>query len=142
MRKIHLACVPLLMAQTAPQPLVPEGVHSLAKGPETICGVTGASALDFQRLVKASPAAKYNNETDRYLTYEGPMPMTLWAFAKRSNFAYPIATCVRVFEKDGGVFMERKMRCDANREQCDRAYLEFEELDARNRKQIRGNEKG
>lgn len=123
----------LLMAQANP---VPEGVHTLADGPETICGITGASAQDFERQVKA--AGQYNNETDRYATYEGPVSMTLWAFAKPSNFAYPLATCMRVFVKDGRTLMERKMRCDSTREACDRAFLEFDELDGRNRRQIQG----
>jgi hypothetical protein len=126
-----------LMAQSEP-PLVPEGIHSLADGPDTICGITGSSAKDFERQVKAAPAAKYNNETDRYITYEGPMPLTLWAFAKPSNFAYPLATCMRVYEEKGATHMERRMRCDATRDQCDRAFIEFNELDGRNRAQLQG----
>jgi len=126
-----------LMAQSKP-PVVPQGIHSLADGPEIICGINGSSAQDFERQVKAAPSARYNNETDRYITYEGPMPLTLWAFAKPSNFAHPLATCVRVYEENGATFMERKMRCDATREQCDRAFLEFNELDGQNRAQIQG----
>ena len=68
--------------------------------------------------------------------------MTLWAFAKPTNFAYPLVTCVRVFEKDGAVYMDRKMRCDASREQCDRAFLEFQELDTQNRQQIEARVSG
>jgi hypothetical protein len=122
--------------QLAAAQLVPEGIHSMADGPETICGVTGKSAQDFEREVKTSQAARYNNETDRYVTYEGPIPMTLWAFAKPDNFAYPLATCIRIYEEKGAVLAERKMRCDATREQCDRAFIEFDELDGRNRRQI------
>ena len=123
----------LLMTQSdAPsQPLVPEGVHSLASGPETICGITGSSAADFEAQVKRAANAKYNNETDRYVTYEGPMPLTLWAFAKPSNSTYPLATCMRVYVEDGQTYTERKMRCDASRGACDRAFLEFKELDSR-----------
>jgi hypothetical protein len=135
MRNALLVFAPLLMAQNVPAPLVPEGVHSLAKGPETICGVTGASARDFESKVKSSPKAKYNNETDRYVTYEGPMPMTLWAFAKPSNFAYPVATCMRVYVEGGQTHTERTMRCDGSREACDRTFLEFRGLD----KQVIGN---
>jgi hypothetical protein len=132
---------PLLMAQTNP-PVVPEGIHSLANGPETICGITASSAEEFELKVRASPTASYNNETDRYVTYEGPMARTLWAFAKPSNFAYRLATCVRVFDKDGSVMMERQMRCDSTRELCDRAFLEFDELDESNRRRIAGEERG
>ena len=111
----------------------------MADGPETICGVTGSSAQDFERKVRASVGTKYNNETDRYVTYEGPIKLTLWAFAKPSNFAYPLATCLQVYEAKGAVYAERKMRCDATRKQCDKAFLEFNELDAQNRSRIQGN---
>ena len=117
------------MAQSEPAPIVPEGIHSDANGPETICGITAASAQDFERQVKASRKAKYNNETDRYVTYDGPMPMTLWAFAKPTNFAYPVATCMRVYVEGGQTYTERKMRCDASRDECDRAFVEFQQLD-------------
>jgi hypothetical protein len=136
MRRITPFIALVLMAQTEPSTRVPEGIHTLANGPETICGITASSARDFESQVRRSPAAKYNNETDQYLTYEGPMPLTLWAFAKQANFAYPVATCARIFEKGGAVLMERKMRCDASREQCDRAYREFEQLDNSNRESI------
>jgi hypothetical protein len=129
MGKALLVLVPLLMAQKGPAPLVPEGIHSLANGSETICGITAASAEEFAAKVKLSPKAKYNNETDRYVTYQGPMPLTLWAFAKPSNFAYPVATCMRVYVEGGQTYTERKMRCDASREACDRTFLEFRELD-------------
>jgi hypothetical protein len=119
------------MAQAEPQPLVPESIHSLANGPEAICGVTGESAPDFEAQVRSSPKAKYNNETDRYVTFEGPLPLTLWAFAKPSNFAYPLSTCMRVYVQGGQTYTERKMRCDASRDACDRAFLEFQELDNR-----------
>ena len=126
-----LAVSALATAQSnSPQsPRVAEGIHSLANGPETICGVKASSAADFEAQVKSSPKAEYNNETDRYVTYEGPVPMTLWAFAKRTNFAYPLATCMRLYVKDGQTLAERKMRCDASRAECDRAFIEFQELD-------------
>ena len=111
----------------------------MANGPDTICGVTGTTAQDFERQVKTSPVAKYNNETDRYVTYEGPTPMTLWAFAKPSNTAYPLSTCLQIFDKNGAVYAERKMHCDATRAQCDKAFVEFDELDRLNRRMLQGN---
>jgi hypothetical protein len=133
---LFAAILPISVPGAGSAQVVPEGIHSMADGPETICGVTGASAQDFENQVKASPGAKYNNETDRYVTYEGPMPMTLWAFAKPANFAYPLATCIQIYEKEGAVYAKRNMRCDATREQCDKAFVEFDALDAQNRQQI------
>ena len=131
-RKIGFLIATLLLGQTRPvQSQVAEGIHTPANGPETICGVTASSAADFETKVRASPSAEYNNETDRYVTFVGPMPRTLWAFAKRSNFAYPVATCMRVYVEDGQTYTEREMRCDDSREDCDRAFIEFQELDNR-----------
>jgi len=141
MKAVLVAAVVLFVAAplSGSRQTVPEGVHSRANGPETICGVTGTTAKDFERQVRSSSVAKYNNETDRYVTYEGPMQLTLWAFAKPNNMAYPLSTCLQVFEKDGATFAERKMHCDATRALCDQAFLEFDELDRRNRQMLQGN---
>jgi hypothetical protein len=119
---------PLLMAQASP-PSVPEGIHSMADGPETICGITAVSADDFERRVRASPSARLYMETDQFSVYEGPEEMSQWVFAKPAYFAYPLATCRRLYEKDGGIYMHRLMRCDDTRDDCDRAFLEFHGMD-------------
>jgi hypothetical protein len=118
----------LLMAQTKP-PLVPEGIHVLAHGPETICGVTADSAKEFEKQVRASPNARLYRETDQFVVYEGPQKTSQWAFAKPGYFAYPLATCRSLETEDGAVYMNRLMRCDASRDDCDRAFLEFHSLD-------------
>ena len=130
------------MAQTAPTPLVPEGVHSLANGRETICGVTAASAQDFEQKVKASPNAHYSTETDRFVVYEGPEKLTQWVFAKPANLAYPLATCRRVYVQDGATYMGRQMRCDATRDDCDRAFLEFKALDEQAKQSVQSKVHG
>ena len=140
MRRLLLFLAPLLMAQNSPMPQVPEAIHSLAKGPETFCGVTASSAQDFERQVKVSANAKRVTDTDRFTAYEGPAEMTVWVFAKPTNSAYPLATCRYVYVKDGATYMGRKMRCDDTRERCDRAFIEFNELDQHAAASVRGSQ--
>ena len=129
MAKAPLLLLPILMGQAAPAPLVPEGVHSLAKGPETICEITGASAVDFERQVQNSPSWNLLVETDRFIAYQSSDNLMQWVFAKSGNNAYPLATCRRAYQQNGAWYMDRKIRCEDSRENCDRAYLEFEMLD-------------
>ena len=123
----------LLVVAFAATPLaaqsVPEGIHSIAKGSEEICGVTAASAVDFENKVKAAPTARAFGETNEFTIYDGPAQMTQWVFAKPSYRAYPMATCRRVFVENGNTMMDRKMRCDDTREDCDAAFVQFNDLD-------------
>ena len=127
-RPLFLVFAPFLLAQTSP-PLVPEGIHRLANGSVTYCGVTAASAADFQHQVTASPSAKKITETDQFVGYEGPAELTVWVFTKPGATAFPLATCRYVELKDGATYMGRNLRCDDTRERCDRAFLEFQKLD-------------
>ena len=134
---LALVFSPVLLAQNAP-PLVPEGVHKLADGPATYCGITASSAADFQRQVIASPRAKKITETDQFIGYDVPDDLTMWAFAKPGATAYPLATCRYVYVENGTTYMGREMRCDDTRERCDRAFLQFQELDEQAKQSIQG----
>jgi hypothetical protein len=134
-RIVALVLSPLLLAQTSP-PLVPEGVHELANGPANYCGITAASAADFERQVMASAKAVKTTETDQFVAYEGPKEMTMWVFSKPGATAYPLATCRYLTVENGATYMGREMRCDDTRERCDRAFLEFRELDEQAKRSI------
>lgn len=129
MKALAALFLPLLLAQSPPAPVIPEGIHTPASGRETICGITAASALDFKHQVTTSPKAKKVTETSEFVGYEGPEDMTLWVFSKPGATAYPLATCRSVYVENGATYMGRKMRCDDTRERCDRAFLEFQSLD-------------
>ena len=135
MRRLAIVVAPLLMAQSSP-PLVPEGIHSLSDGPETICGITGSSAVDFEQQVRASPKAKLYSETEEFVVFEGPANSSQWVFAKPAYFAFPLATCRSLYEENGGIYMHRAMRCDDTRDDCDRAFLQFRDMDARAKQNV------
>jgi hypothetical protein len=109
--------------------LVPEGIHSLATGAEEICGITAASAVEFEAKIRADRRLKPMGGDDRYQVFGNRKKMVQWAVATRANPAYPLATCRHAFRKDGSIYQTRSMRCDASREACDRAFLDFQALD-------------
>jgi len=75
-------------------------------------------------------------ETDEFSVFEGPAKDSQWVFAKPAYFAYPLATCRNLLEQDGGIYMHRSMRCDDSREDCDRAFLEFQGMDDEARRSV------
>ena len=131
MRKAVILLAPLLMAQAEPKPLVPEGIHHDAKGPSTLCGITGASALDVEQEVRATPTVRYAGESDKFVIFdaEGSEGLRQWVFSKPTYVAYSLATCRRAYPENGMMMMQRDMRCEDTREDCDRAFLEFQSLD-------------
>jgi hypothetical protein len=135
LRRLLVPVALLLMAQSNPL-IVPEGTHSLADGPETICGITAASAEDFERQVRASPSAQLYMETEEFVVFEGPQEMSQWVFAKPTYFAFPLATCRRIDVENGSTYMHRAMRCDDTRDDCDRAFLQFQDMDAKARQSV------
>jgi hypothetical protein len=118
--------------------VVPEEVHSDARGPSTMCGLTGADALDLIRQVRTSPGLSSQQvASDRFEVYASSDSMTQWVFTKAGEPAYPAITCRHVFRAADGSWMQnRNMRCDAGRAACDRLFTEFGELDERLRQSL------
>ena len=117
--------------------VVPEGIHSDARGPSTMCGLTGADALDLIRQVRASPSliAQFSG-SDRFDVYASSDSLTHWVFTKPSEPAHPAVTCRRLFQDDGSWMQDRDIRCDAERAACDRLFTEFHELDEQARQAV------
>jgi hypothetical protein len=119
--------------------LVSEEIHSIADGPETICGITADAAEEFAAKVKADRRFEFEFATDRFITYATADSLTQWAFSKPGNSAHPMATCRLTYQgPDGAWYIKRQMRCDDSRENCDKAFLEFNELDERVKQELGG----
>lgn len=138
MMKVFSACL-LLAAPVMPvdaQP-VPEGVHSEAQGPSTICGITGRDALDLKRQVTASAAYRLARQTDRFDLYVSADERDQWLFTHATEPAHPAATCRRLSQDAAGSwFISRQLRCDATRDACDRLFLELRALDDQTRQAL------
>lgn len=119
---------------------VPEGVHSDAAGPSTVCGVSGANALAIRDKLKSDRSiVEKPSGSDRFETYFSSVEAKQWTVTTKRDAAYPAVTCVYLYNSGGGTDMRREMRCDASREACDALFREFEANDAEIRKQIRGH---
>ena len=131
MRMTVLLPIALLPAAAAP-PLVPAGVHTLTKGPTTICGITASSPSDFEAKIKVDPAYSDGGGDEKFHIYRRANPFAQWVFSRPAYLAFPMATCVATsLHDDGRVSIDREMKCGDTREKCDRALLEFQALDQR-----------
>jgi len=139
--------LPLFFMVSLSQPvvaqLVPEGIHSDAQGPSTICGITAKDAEDFEAKVRANPKYRQREADERFLLFSSSDSKTQWVFATRKNWHYPLATCRQLTKgPDGSLYLDRDMRCDGSRSDCDRAFLEFQALDEQLEKALSGKERG
>jgi hypothetical protein len=115
---------------------VAEGFHSLSAGPETICGITAASASEFRLKIRQAGLTFQDGgpRFDVYLSPSAGDDMVQWAVTKAGEPAFPAVTCRHMYKTTDGAWMQdRKMRCDASREACDALFVEFQQLDERMR---------
>ena len=126
-----------LSATAAHAQLVPEGVHKDATGPAEMCGLSGRNASELAERVRSAPnLRKMEVGTNRFEVYATENQFVQFALTLPSEAAYPAVTCRYVYEQNGRMLQERKMRCNASRDACDRLFLEFQELDERLRQQF------
>jgi hypothetical protein len=141
LRKIWplLSVLVIAPSSTVAQP-VPDGVHSDATGPSSVCGINGENALAIRDKLKSnSTIVEKPSGSNRFETYFSSTEAKQWTVTTIADAAYPAVTCVYLYNSGGGTDMQRDMRCDASREECDALFREFEANDAKIRKQIRGH---
>ena len=124
MRKLLILVLPALMAQSQP-PLVPEGVHSDVEGPPELCG----------------PGVVEEGSTNLYQVFNRAQDFVQFVFPQPGTLAFPKATCRKVIENsDGSILMKREMHCDGSRDECDRVFLQFQELDEQVRRSLNSSD--
>lgn len=110
---------------------VPEGVHSIAQGPSTMCGITGRDALDLKtQAANSADLQPVPIDTPRFILFANADHSYQLVFTTPSEAAYPAASCRHTYEQDGTMRMARSLRCDAGRAECDALFVEFQTLDA------------
>ena len=133
----------LAVPATAPADaqIVPEGIHQHARGPVELCGLTGRDVRDLIERARASPAWRLTPiDAARFELFVAVDGMNQLVVTRPSEPAHPAATCRHVFQDTAGNWLqERAMRCEASREDCDRLFIEFQELDERLRQSLAGN---
>jgi hypothetical protein len=119
---------------------VPEGVHTFATGPSSVCGISGENALAIREKLKAAPTiVEKPSGSDRFETYFSSTESKQWTVTTHQDAAYPAVTCVYLYNSGSGTDMSREMRCDASREACDALFQEFRANDEKIREQIKGH---
>jgi hypothetical protein len=138
---MRLANLLFVSAAAAQAPLIPEGIHGMAKGPVAICGITASSVAEFRGKVEGS-ALKRQDVGEHFDVFASDMTedgLVQWAFTKPGEPAYPAATCRRVYKtRDGAWRSERRMRCEAGRGSCDTLFLQFRQVDEQARQALQG----
>jgi len=119
---------------------VPEGVHTDANGPSSVCGVTGEDALAIRGKLRGDAnIVEKPSGSARFETYFSSAERKQWTVTTPKDAAYPAVTCVYLYNSGGGTDMSREMRCDASREACDALFEEFRTNDAKIRAEIKGH---
>jgi hypothetical protein len=139
---VVVACVVMVAPHSAIGQIVPEGIHSSAEGPTTICGVTASTAIEFETKISADPRYKeLKDESGRFRVFtRQDKDLRQWAFSTKLNDVYPIATCRHLYrDADGSVYIQREMHCDDTRENCDRVFLMFNAMDQRVKQSLNRN---
>jgi hypothetical protein len=138
-RMLPLLWAVLVTPSPAIAQTVPEGVHTDASGPSSVCGITGEDALAIRAKLKADPnIIEKSSGSPRFETYFSSTESKQWTVTTTTDAAFPAVTCVYLYNAGGGTDMSREMRCDASRKACDALFEEFQASDAKILAQIRG----
>ena len=140
MRSSLPLCALLLVHSPTVAQKLPEGVHTDAAGPSSVCGIPGENALAIREKLKADRAiVEKPSGSHRFETYFSSSEPKQWTVTTHKDAAYPAVTCVYLYNSGGGTDMSREMRCDASRAACDALFQEFEANDQKIRDQIKGH---
>ena len=130
MRKVVLLFAPLLMAQAAPQPLVPEGIHRPATEQPHLCGFTAASVDALQQKITSDPSFHEHNSNERYRVFNREADFVQFVFPRPGFLSFPMATCMHLTQaSDGTVNMSRQLHCAGTRDECDRIFVQWNDHD-------------
>ncbi|NBW08873.1 MAG: hypothetical protein EBR82_12695 [Caulobacteraceae bacterium] len=139
--KAVLVMAAFCVASPAPAQSVPESIHSEAEGPVELCGLAASDVAGLKAAAKASPRlVETPIGSARFELFASDDQMDQLIFTTAGEAAYPAATCRHMYEDNGALRMNRKMRCEAGRAECDAMFLEFQALDAQMTRSIQGRD--
>jgi hypothetical protein len=109
----------------------PNNAYSRAKGPVEMCGVRGKNVKDLVRRVRNSRALRLSPiESDRFELFQTVQPKYQLLITKPSEAAYPAVSCRHLYAAGGSLRVNRQLRCEAGRAECDALFQELRGLDA------------
>ncbi|MGH8502515.1 MAG: molecular chaperone DnaJ [Gammaproteobacteria bacterium] len=132
MRKtLIIAVVALVCACAAP----PSG-EPIAQGSERKSKIGYASVAAALHSVQMQQGMKIGRQ-DGWIIASDNKEHVIWSFTPDAHPAHPSAVKRRVFEKNGEVYIDMQVLCEANAASCDRLIDQFDELNDRMREQLR-----
>jgi len=121
---------------------VSEDIHDDVSGPVEMCGVKAADAASLLEAIRRDGRFRaLDSGSERFELFATEDHHIQWVATRPGEAAFPAVTCRRVYEDNGGVKMDRRLRCDASREACDALFLEFQALDNSLKAEIRSASK-
>jgi hypothetical protein len=144
LKKCLIVCSALLASCTVAQAQqAHDDIHINALGPSAMCGLRGVDAADLIQQVKKSADFRRQSVSTRFELFVSNDRLTQWVFTQPPEEAYPTVTCRYVYRDGEGNWQHKRvMRCEANREACDRLFGEFEELDEQFRQTLQKSDGG
>jgi hypothetical protein len=129
MRKVLALC---LLASVAPV----SSAELPAAGPLPEAGhrtIGYNSVQEALAALKAKPSAQIRQQQGWTIIsdQETENVSALWSFSPEGYPAYPAAVKRITYEKDGGVYIEMKVLCQAAKESCDALVRDFQALNDR-----------
>ena len=102
-----------------------------------MCGLTAPDIEGMRHAVRDS-GFREGASTAEFVQFLDEEAVRDVVFSNPGYFAHPLVTCREFIERDGALFLNRQMRCDADRMSCDAALQEFNDLDAQMIAEMRG----
>lgn len=135
MTSTFLGALALVVASSSQ--VAPEVIYSRDGGPIEMCGLAAPDIASMRQAVRDAGFTEgaVSPEFVQFMSAEGTSDVV---FSTPAYFAHPLVTCRDFVARDGALFLNRQMRCDADRASCDAALQEFNELDAQMISAIQG----
>ncbi len=108
--------------------------------PETDHGAIGYKTVqEALNALRAKPGVQIREQQGWVIVsdQESEKSSALWSFSPEGYPAYPAAVKRITFEKNGGVYIEMKVLCQAAKEPCDALVRDFQALNERIKAEIR-----
>jgi hypothetical protein len=99
---------------------------------------TAAEAL---ASLRARPEV-VENEQQGWLLFQDKSNNTLWSFAPKDHPAYPSAVKREIIEKDGKLYVNMRVHCEAGKKACDQLVRDFQELNEQMRQAMQSGQVG
>ena len=125
-RSIAFACTLAIMTTAA------LAQQSDTNRPSSIGFPSVAAALDAMR---AKPGVNVVNQTG-WTVIEGRANSALWSFTPSGHAAHPATVLRTIVERDGSLFVDMRVLCEATKAACDQLVADFTALNQKMREDL------